>query len=340
MIDKLPDIWTSLESEADGCRESAVLRRRLCPSSSNHIYVGLATPANQRLALFRVARGCQVDESDLPTSDGVRTAFITVPDDPANCVCLSVQLHDRQYADVFSSLVADLVATVRDAPDDRSLIDRCIERLRRWQAFMRMHGHDGLNQMEQRGLFGELWFLLEQLLACINPETAVDSWEGPSGRPQDFYLYGNAIEVKTTISKSHTVIPIANELQLDDTGLDRLVLGHLKLIESRTTSRSLVEMVAALREALAANPTARTKFEDRLLEAGYIDVHEQHYHRPTYRVREFNVYQVSNGFPRIVAADIMEGIGDLRYSVVVAGIERFKMNVDQLQSILTEAGHG
>jgi len=64
------------------------------------------------------------------------------------------------------------------------------------------------------------------------------------------------------------------------------------------------------------------------------------YRRPAYRVRQLDVYKVGEGFPRIVPADIMEGVGDVRYSVAVAGIGSFLIDDEELRSVLTEAGHG
>ena len=336
MIDELSETWNSLETEAAGSRVSAILRRRICLSSANKIYVGLTVPAGQRLVLFRVSRGSEIDESKLPTSEGVRTSFVNVPDDPAECICLSIRLHDRQYEEVFTSLVADLVAATQDAHNDRLLIEQCIER---WQAFMRMHGHDGLSPIEQRGLFGELWFLSEYIFPSCTPKDAIDSWKGPAGRPQDFNLYGIAVEIKTTIGKSHTVIHIANELQLDDSVVDQLMLGHIRLIESRTNSKSLVEMVASLREELASSAGARAEFENTLIEAGCLDAHEKRYKQPAYRIREFDAYRVEEGFPRIVSADFDQAIGDVRYSIAVAGIGSFQISNDNLRALLGEAGN-
>lgn len=332
----LTEIWSDLESDASQSSRSGVLRRRVPGEMSHAVYLGYAKPVNQRLLLVRVMSDHAENQDDLPTSDGVNVLFHKLPDDPKECTCLCVQLNDPRFVDVFVSLADDLIRHVQHVPSQAELVAVCLERIRRWQAFLRAHGHDGLPPHAQRGLFGELWFLHEHLIPTVSKDVAVSSWAGPGGSPQDFRIGDDAVEIKTSTGKTHTVIGISNELQLDDAGLSHLFLGHISLVESHTQSNSLGELVSMLRGVLADSVQASSDFEDRLFSAGYLAVHEENYAKPKYRVKRFATYQVRDGFPRLVTSHIPPGVGDVRYSIVISDLASFEVRNEEVDQILGE----
>lgn len=80
-----------------------------------------------------------------------------------------------------------------------------------------------------------------------------------------------------------------------------------------------------LAESLEA--PARTIFEDKLYASGYIRAHAPLY-TTGYVYRTVSAYQVQEGFPRLVEADIPTGVGDVRYSVALSSCAPFETSMD------------
>ena len=72
---------------------------------------------------------------------------------------------------------------------------------------------------------------------------------------------------------------------------------------------------------------ASIKFSEKLIEAGYIEDHADRY-KAGYALRSGRAYRVREGFPRLTAANLPEGVGDLSYTVVVAACEPFRTTID------------
>jgi hypothetical protein len=205
------------------------------------------------------------------------------------------------------------------------LLTTFLTRLKRWQIFLEQHSPDGLGEAAQQGLYGELWFLRQAVLPQLGTLRGVLSWSGPAAAQQDFQFSGCAVEIKTTSSKQHQKLSIASERQLDNTGTGALILLHLSLDARQGGGETLPEMVASVRSLLETSSSARDEFENRLFEAGYLDSYASRYEYTGYTIREMNYFKVEGEFPRIVEADLRNGIGDVHYSISVAECKRFSI---------------
>ena len=95
-------------------------------------------------------------------------------------------------------------------------------------------------------------------------------------------------------------------------------------------------MVESVRR-VAAGEIEEGLLEDRLLEVGYSDAHEPKYRNARYTLRESRLFRVEPNFPRIVEADLADGIGDVDYQLAVAACEDFEMDEGELIAGLKEA---
>jgi hypothetical protein len=195
-------------------------------------------------------------------------------------------------------------------------------RLNHWERFMKTAGPDGLGREMQIGLYGELVFLKTLIGAGISPADAVAWWYGPVRENQDFQAGNRAVEVKTTAGNSPTSMRIANELQLDDADCDSLHLLHLWLKElddgGGVSLPQLVDEVAGL-----LTGTAAQLYSDRLVEAGYHNVHRPLYEDTGYTERQRRYYVVRDTFPRIRRADLRSGVSRVEYGIDVAGFDGY-----------------
>lgn len=314
----IEEIWTSLEDDARTENATGTVLRRLKPDSSYNICLGLGIPGNRRMLLLRILRSNSPEADSLPQSKGFEVRAVSLPEDTEDNATLELILTDSRFTDIFTSLVQDVVDDITAQKNEMSMIRAFIERLVKWQQFLDRYGNEGLGDEAQRGMYGELWFLRKYLIPILGINKAIDAWKGSSRKAQDFLFSDCAVEVKTTISKQHQKMYIASERQLDDTGLAALFLQHISLMESSGSCETLSDIVEDIRKIIAAEPTAVQKMEDSLFEGGYLNAHADRYNKTGYTVRSSSIFRIREGFPRITERDLLNGVGDVYYSVNVS----------------------
>lgn len=308
------ELWAALEADARDAPPGFLVRR---VAGKRDIHVGLDKPSNRRMLMFSLRTSdVPAGMTSLPVSAGF-TVKLAPGAKPAR-TSIQLMLGQPVFADVFVVLVEDLVEHVMHASTDQHAARTLLERIQRWQDFIRSFGPDGLSGEAQRGLYGELWFLHKKLVPLIGVHPSVAAWAGPVGAPQDFQLRGCAIEVKVSTAKQLQRLEIASERQLDDMAGGQLVLLHLSLDVRETGENTLPQLVQATREQISAEPEAASVFEDRLVRAGYLDIHAERYARASYALRERHYFLVREGFPRITERMLIPGTGDVTYSIAVA----------------------
>lgn len=333
------DTWKQLEAGPSGMG-GGYLSRRIHPGAVVDLYLAVEKPSNTRLLVVRVAGVPLKAAGDLPRAEGfeVRRGFETV--DGKKLYHLAVRLTHPRFADVFATLVDDVVSHVVRASGEATAVRVLLDRLERWQAFLKKHAAEGLGEEPQQGLYGELWFLGHHAIPRVGPRAAVCCWKGPTGAPQDFQIPTVSVEVKTASGKQHQKLTISNERQLDSTGVKMLVLFHLSVDVREGAGETLPARVGAVRVLAAADAVAVEELERLLFEAGYLDCHAHAYEARGYTVRETNFFEVRDGFPRIVEADLRSGVGDVRYTISVAECRHYAVPEGRVHELLDEAARG
>lgn len=316
-------IWADLELRAEGTARLDILTLRILQESTFDFFLGVQAPDNTRMLLIRIGRENVINQWSLPRSKGFEVRQTVLPEDRGHHATIQLVLNDRQYQDIFSRLTEDVVSSCSHEPSEKTMLKALLQRLTMWQQFLDRYGSEGLNPTAQRGLYGELRFLRDYLIPAIGIERAVPAWTGPRKAQQDFQISGIAIEVKTSTAKQHQIVLIASEQQLDDTGLDALYLYHLSLREVRDGGGTLPEIVDGIRDRLSGNPVTSAHFEDLLILAGYLDEHRDRYENVGYADRIGQVFQVREGFPRITERTLVNGVGDVQYSVSISACAAF-----------------
>lgn len=134
--------------------------------------------------------------------------------------------------------------------------------------------------------------------------------------------------MKTTHGNNHQKVHISSERQLDITNLDNLFLNHLSLEIRQQSGESLNQIVDAVIGLLSSDFTALNQFRRKLIEAGYFDHHRQLYTDIGYFIRQDDYYKVENQFPRIEESDIRNGVGDVKYSIIVSQCNDYNISED------------
>ena len=242
---------------------------------------------------------------------------------------LIITLLDPDGVEIFRVLCMDLLQATRELDNDGKKAVRVIfDRLKRWQEMLAARRLNILTVKQVIGLAGELYFLRDILLQKIPPRTAIDSWRGPYGDEQDFVLNNVIFEIKTQQATSDKDINISSEHQLD-TGSCRIMICRQTIGPSTSIdARSLNQLVDEIKNFLSGHDISLVDlFSLGLFEAGYENRSE--YGQSNWAIAERELYDVKNGFPRIVPADLEPGVRTVRYNISVVECKKFLLDIDR-----------
>lgn len=235
------------------------------------------------------------------------------PDDRGPLLVLS--LEDGSRRDLFATICADVVSAAARTDEDRAL-HQFLARLDAWRQFLRDR-RAGLSRSETVGLFGEL-LVLEQLLQSNS--NSLETWKSPTDGLHDFQVLGHALEIKTGLGPSAS-ISISRLDQLDTTGLERLDLLHVRLVEAQN-GRSLRDVMSAIGDLLPDDHSRRT-FENAILRRGLLPDDEIARRTPVVRLRTIEAYSITDSFPRLLRASLPLAITEATYTLEVRAISAF-----------------
>ncbi|MCX6359215.1 MAG: PD-(D/E)XK motif protein [Armatimonadetes bacterium] len=334
----LEALFLDIEGQPVSATAPGTLERRIPSQEGRDLFVGVSKPSNLRSFRARFPAECLPSNLRLPSFRGFEVNVEGSDEEGLRYATIRLRLTSRAYNDVFTSLAEDITGCLVEIRDGYRAVAAFAERLAKWQRLLELHGSEGLSPEEQRGLYGELIFLRDCLLTRRPAAWAVRSWTGPSQAAKDFEFGGTAVEVKTTIAKQPQMLRVASERQLDDTGLARLYVYHLSLEPIRDLDQSLPALVDELRRLIGVEAAGSNLLEDKLMEAGYFDVHAPRYSGMGYAERGRSIFRVQPGFPRIVENELRPGVGDVRYAIDVAVCQPYSVTKEELDSIVTGCG--
>ena len=327
----IENIWQELEHEARVTTREGIIRRRILPECPRDLFIAFQKVKNRRLFLMKVSSEVILESHAVPAVKGFTLDLQRFPDLGPDETHLVLSLIDPGYRDMFSLIVSDIIDHATYIENEIDCIQALLERIFRWQHFLEKHRLGALGPEAQRGLYGELWFLREVVLKYLTHEEAIRCWTGPEYDRHDFQFNTCCVEIKTTISKQHQKLWIANERQLDDSNIQALYIVHLSLDTLQHLGETLPAIVNSIRESIRSSESANSLFEDKLFEVGYLAGHESAYSGTGYAKRNVDVFKIAEGFPRIIERDVPNGVGDIGYSILVAECKHFEVKMRDLQ---------
>lgn len=255
----------------------------------------------------------------------------TVADESGPFLVLS--LEDSSRRDLFSTICADVVSAAARAGTVDALA-QFLARLDAWRQFLRDR-RDGLSRSETIGLMGEL-LVLERLLDAAPHSLA--TWQSPNDGLHDFQSNGHALEVKAGLGPSSSITISALD-QLDATGLRRLDLLHIRLVEV-PGARCLRGVLAAINEPLP-DDASRRAFENALVRRGLMPDDDTARLTPKVQQRSIDAYSIGETFPRLNRATLPVAITEATYTLEVRAIAGFAVEATSaLDAFVQEGANG
>lgn len=325
MMSKLREIW---ENQACSIKNE-VIRKKVESIPGLNCYVGTISFSKAKIFLLELDASLNVHPNYLMRFVGVEIQVL--PENKGKKE-LAIILLENDLSDIFIYFIEDIISSLTSVSNQEDAILIISGKINYWKKLFSKFIGELLTPQQQRGLFGELYFLKLMLDHFNNDEKVIHAWQAPTGANQDFYFDGNTIEIKT--SKSNTPsIKISNEFQLDTTGLKNLYIAFYKLNEYPGNEYTLLSIISEIRSLLVFNEEILTEFNLKLESLGISIDNETEYNITTISVQDEKYYFVTPDFPKITTKKIDDAISKVSYEIAPNKCTTFEIS---LKSIINE----
>ncbi len=324
---KIKQIWDELEN--DKSLTKGLLIRRFSGSVLPDVFVALQQPEKLYCIAVSISKSIEVNVASFANLQEISVDVLEGYLHP-NKNTLVFKLVNVLHKDIFAVLCEDLITNIAAENDEKSLIKTLLNRFEKWKSLFTKLAQQGLTPEQQRGLFGELYFLRKYLTIQTNFSQAINAWVGTSKEVRDFQYNNWALEVKTTIGNNHQKVHISSERQLDNSYLQDLFLYHISLEQAQESGETLNQIIVSINTILETDLVNKNRFKAKLYEVGYFEQQETLYSTIGYHIRQDNFYKVENEFPRIQEHEIRSGVGDVKYSIILSQCQDYLQTEEQV----------
>lgn len=241
---------------------------------------------------------------------------------------LVLSLEDAARVDLFATVCSDALSAALDTQPDEALTS-FLARIDAWRRFLRDR-RAGLTLHETIGLIGELAVIRRLLEADAQ---LLASWSAPDAALHDFARAGHALEIKSTMGPA-TALHVSNLDQLDASGLRRLDLLHVRLVEA-PDGECLEQMIEAIGERLASG-AARRSFDNALLRRGLMPDDTTARSSPRVLLQNLTAYSVGADFPRLARSSVPSAVLEAEYLLQLRSIDRHAVDAEAVLRAFSE----
>ena len=328
---KIKQIWEELEN--DPSFKQGLLIRRYSGSVLPDVFIALQQPEKLLCIAASISSNIEINISAFASLQQIQVDILPAPDNKQKNILL-FKLINNQHKDIFAILCEDLISSIAEETNEKKLVSTLLNRFEKWKSLFNKFILQGLTPEQQRGLFGELFFLRKYLQYKSDFQNVLNTWVGTSKEIRDFQFNDWALEVKTTSGNNHQKIHVSSERQLDISHLDTLFLYHLSLERVQESGESLPEIILSIQSLLKSDTISINRFQAKLYEVGYFDQHAGLYNEIGYHVRQDNYYKVEGDFPRLQENEMRKGVGDVKYTIIVSQCQQYlNSEIQVLQKI-------
>lgn len=242
-------------------------------------------------------------------------------EDQAGTWNLSLSLQDKRFLEVFLRLTDDLHGRTASANSEASALRLLGDVIDEWRRLLTPRAAGLLSMEELRGLIGELALVMRRFSETRTVEAAIEGWLGPLGLPQDFWYETSGFHESKAIGPSVTAVKISSAHQLDEIGLELIVLRVSNASEQDAAATNLVDLVDRVVDGLS-DGASRAPLDDRLARLG-VDLDNSFYRETHFVITQLASYEVTPEFPAIRASALPLGLRSVTYEIELAAISDY-----------------
>lgn len=245
-------------------------------------------------------------------------------------------LKREDLIEIFEILCNDLIEETIGLGSVQEVYEKTVEITSKWRLLFSKLGKEGLSIERQKGLFGELLFILKQTETGLSFLEILKGWKGPDYEDKDFRYPNMFTEVKFSTS-SIPAVKISSESQLSSQPLDPyFVLVNIRAEYTAGSKLTLVSLIESLSSIFKKqSDQAHQLFYELLEKYGYFEIHNKYY-QLEYRVKSVNYYHITENFPRITGNTVSNGIHKVSYHIENAAIAEFEVSEESVLKILLD----
>ena len=300
--------WTILRA---GGREATGLEIPTIPSkivvSAGPIRFALGKNGESRVLLPLSERETLRGLSGAPSLQITVSTFLSTGEKQSflDLTCLSSELEDV-FSDVTDEILARVISGQGCIEAARTTIDD-------FRALLIRPRSKDVSMSTIVGLVGELVFL--DRLLDRTPQ-AWRCWRGPVGDRHDFRSGNSSVEVKSTTRVGDTTVIVNTLEQFEVPTGGNLHLLHLTL---EPVVDGLIS-ISKLARSVFAKSDDSDRVKELLVSLGCSDADAEAWNGTSFRLEGETIYEVSDGFPRLVpsmfpGAETPAGVSDVSYKV-------------------------
>ncbi len=322
-------IWNSINSESDTTSVKTQIARKIPSKGVFQVFLATDFKKGIRLLYIKLDSDHDIITENLPRFRGLEISLtVTSIGGFQNQEFIKFTQSIPNTENIFESVISDICENVVHLQNKKNLPAALTKVLNEWKVFFEKQQNEILSISSQKGLVGELHFLRDYLFQKYSFTESLFYWTGSDKTNHDFQIKNIAVEVKTTSSKQHKKFVISSERQLDSTGLEHLYLSLFALnLHSNMPERTLPELIGEIYTQLQEDPFATFQFQIKLAKYGYNEIHAEKY-TTGLSLFEMRFFEVVEGFPRLLQGNLPDGVGDLKYSIVVSVCTPFEIKTE------------
>ena len=246
----------------------------------------------------------------------------------ANQQRLILTLDRNVDQDLFLGLCQTLINALEPVTTSGQAMGIALAHIRRWHAFLAARKFRRLSDEEVRGLWCELQYMRALYTERLTAAATIDAWTGADMLQQDFIFDNTAVEVKSLHGRDRNTVRISSEDQLA-TVLDELFLvtHRLTIAAEHIGALSLNGLVDAIESELG-DGDALEQFSQKLADFGYLPIAT--YDAPQFVVSERQTYRIVANFPRLIRAELPNGVARVSYEIEIETMKDFETDNDKV----------
>lgn len=328
------NIWESINNESRSNPLQPQIARRIPSKGLFPVFLATDFKKGIRLLYIKLDSNHDIITDNLPRFRGLEISItFTSIGGFSNSEFIKFTQSIPNTDNIFELVISDLCDKIIRLQSRINLFATLTRVLNEWKIFFEKQQNEVLSVAAQKGLIGELHFLRDYLFHKYPFAESLFYWTGSDRTNHDFQIMNDAVEIKTTSGKQHKKFTVSSERQLDTTGLEHLYLSLFALnLHSNMPDRTLPAFIREIYTQIQDDPIATFQFQIKLAKYGYNEALAEKY-TVGFSVFEIKFFEVVEGFPRLLQRNLPDGVGDLKYSVVVAACTPFEITSDILNHI-------
>lgn len=319
MFKSIFEKWDEINKELESGVKSYILDYYLSKKSAVKTYLGID---NEQKTIYIEFTKEALSDFKCPAFKGMDISINDVPainPDKRYIIIKNISQKDELFMAFSSSLCDGLLPTTTFFDAFQAILST----IKEYKDYF-SNPNNNLGLLGEQGLCAELLELKELIIK--KGETAVLNWQGPNKNKRDFTFDNSkkALEVKSTLSQTNTLITISNENQLDcnyPSTLEKLFL-IVYILEQNDLGFDVLSCSKDVLDLITDVNIKNLLILDLLKLKVDLNIYKPQY---KFSLQAKKIYEITSDFPKITKDSISSLISNVTYKISINSLTNFEL---------------